>query len=313
MFEDVRTQTYEPRPLQDLFTDHPTALFVADVLPIPALLATLFLTWLKDKISEDHPDPFTLLGLLDSLATAVGKKSNARHHHACLMVGHHDVPDVPVHISTPREQIKTLVDGVYKVFQREALDQNMPQDQQIKVTLAVMNDRGFFQDFWYFFPTDLAPTSQDAFRNTKTGFSSTVEKGDLFILDNIESELKKERGTCRYAISRNDTGNIGSIVSFPIIIEPVKGYPTIPFVLPVKCDVPKVFCEARKRRYRILAKPFIDRIRLEYYNHIINESEDRYVNDNNSSASGKNVPRTQEGSGRAKAKGAARVSNSQSD
>jgi hypothetical protein len=313
MYEDPSSRDYLGAPVQDLFQDHPWTLFLSDILPVPALAIALFFGWLKDSLAKNHPDPITLLGLLDGLAAAVGQKTNARHHKACLLLGHQKIPNAPIHQSNPTEQIKTLVDGIWKVFQREATSRGMPEAHQVKVTLAAMDQQKSFDRFWYFFPTNLAPQGSETFRNERTGFATAADKGDIFILDDIEKELRKERGTCRYLRSQSENGNHGSLICFPIKIEKLHGHPDVPFVLTVKCDTPDIFCESRIRRYRILADPFIDRIRLEFYNHVITEKEERYGNNSTPSAGGKNVPSASQGSRGAKKKNRATIQGSEGD
>lgn len=314
MYQDESGRQYLSTSVQNLFQAHPWTLFLSDILPVPALALALFLGWLRDSLEKNHPDPITLLGVLDGLASAVGQKANARHHKACLLLGHREIPDAPIHQSNPTEQIKTLVDGVWKVFQREASGRGMPESQQIKATLAAMDHQRSFDRFWYFFPTNLAPHGSEAFRSQRTGFTAAVDKGDVFILDDIEKELKKERGTCRYLSSQSENGNRGSLICFPIKIEKLNGHPEIPFVLTFKCDEPNVFCESRIRRYRILAEPFIDRIRLEFYNHVITEhTEEGYGHNSTPSARGKNDSRTQQGSRRAKKKNRTAIQSSEGD
>lgn len=268
--EHVETAAYLPQDVEQSIKNHPLLDLIGELLPIPAFLFALGIERLKKTREAIKVDAETLLTIIDELGTTVGQKSNARHCLAAKRLKCKNAEKIPQHASTPESQITALVNNVWQIFNREALKYGTTSPQQLKVTLASM-ESGKFAHFRLFFPENLHPASSENLNSKKSAFAVAAKQGTMLIIEDIEKELKLSNS--KYVASVSDEGNIGSIICIPIDIQPLDDLPKVPLVLSIKCDLPKVFTNKLKARYDFLSRPFVERIRLEFYNEKINGAQ----------------------------------------
>jgi len=236
--EHPETKKAIPLAIEQPLSQHPLLGLIGELLPVPAFLFALLIEKAK-KVREGHPpENDVLLSIIEVLGFTVANKTVARHCAAAHALGCGNAAKLTKHDSTPALQTEALVHNVWQIFNTEAIKNGMTAPNQLKVTLAEMDDRGNFVKFLYFFPKNLYPGSDENLKKV-SGFAHAAKNGGMIILENLAKELKSRKS--RYAKSQIEEHNVGSVILEPISIQALDGIPNVPLVLSIKCDLPKVF------------------------------------------------------------------------
>ena len=250
-----------PQPLAAAFENYPILSVLCEFWAILVAIGCLVLDKLCSTAGDNFPDARTLIGVIVQLANTVGMKSAYLHCKAVQKLG--ETPTT-LHTSSPDAQIKTHLTGVWQIFNLEARENGLDENKVVKVTLAEMDQNGRFHTFRAFYPMNLQPQVPQSFYGKNTGFAEAARTRQVLVMHDLGKEAKRLK---RYVPSTSQDS--GSMICFPIEVQPLTGRPTVPFVLSIKCDEPKAFKISKRERYIFLIQQFADRIRLEYYNEIL--------------------------------------------
>ena len=261
--EHPETRKDLPAIIEQPLERHPWLDLAGELLPVPAFLFAILIEKAKKAREGNHPENDVLLSIIEVLGFTVANKTVARHRMAARALCRGTETKLTKYESTPESQIEALVYNVWQIFNTEATKGGMTVAGQLKVTLAEMDNNGNFVRFRHFFPKNLHPGSEENLKKT-SGFAHAAKNGGMVIIENLAKEVKSR--TSRYAKSEIDEHNEGCVILEPIAIQPLDGLPHVPLVLSVKCDLPKIFRNKFRERYLFLTKPFVERIRLEFYN-----------------------------------------------
>jgi hypothetical protein len=164
--------------------------------------------------------------------------------------------DIFQEITQPREQILSIIEGVYHMFLSE-----VTEPESLFVTLSRI-ENGRFHSFEAFQPKTSGPrTSPDSLRKPTSAISRALEARDIVIIPDVERELKRGKKR-RFERGPVEQSNIGSIIAYPVYHHQLD---CIPYVITVKSATKDAFGTRahQKKLYEYVLKQFANRLNLE--------------------------------------------------
>ena len=256
--------------VHQFYIDRPGLMLLLGLWPVVVLVGTLAAGAIKDAIRTNTLDSKTLVVLFLQIADTVGRKASHLYARASSRLSKQAVP--AIHSSSPEDQMKTLIENIWQVFNREAAACGLSETSPLKVTLARMTLSATFESFFYYLPANEYPQSVETLKGSDTGFSEAASTQQMIVYEDIQAILKNVSQGPRFTSTNADRSDCGSMICYPVKVQPLVGIPAVPFVISVKCDESEIFTSRKKPRYELLLRPFVDRICLEFYNSIL-ESE----------------------------------------
>lgn len=210
-------------------------------------------------------DTDSLLTLIATLDGIVGLKDRRFGEHVKNMVNLKK-ETLFCDITRPDQQLDDIVRGIWNLF-----DAAKTKDTRnlIRVVCAEITD-GKITDIPLYFPHDeIVKASLEDLNNPSSAFMTAFRTKKIFIVSDIEAELKRPEAKRKYVATGNAKDDSGSIICYPVMHNPTR---QIAFVISIHCDERNYFKPEFAEIYRLSLERFELRISLEYSLMLIKEN-----------------------------------------
>lgn len=216
--------------------------------------------WVTLLVS-DEPDGWqdTPLLVISELDNIVGAKEQRFEKFLSANAGTQSIESSVIFdgITQPANQISELIRGVYTLV-NSLLKTQLPKGYVLKVNIATLDIGQTITSIPYHYPSDHpVRTSLESLNEPDSGIRTAARTKRVLLIESTSIELTSV--SPRFV--RSDTDEDGSLLCLPIVYDP---WQTAVMVLSIYVDQPYAFRAKYKKKYELLLKPFVLRIKLEY-------------------------------------------------